>query len=266
MGTNCYKDSFIIITGAGSGIGWELTSLLYPNTHNILTVDFNQELLEQLRTDFPFILTLNADLSKKEGNQLILDWVKTNWSSVDYCFANAGKAEYGAAQDQDWENSNQLFQLNFHSPIQIGVTLKELFPQSKFRLIITSSAMSYWAVPGYSLYAASKSALLQWAETVWSEKAGNWLTLVFPIATRTRFFEAAGKGIPTPFPQQNALSVAKSILAGVAKGKTKIFPSTLFYIMLRMNKILPVILPLYQSIEYLKYKKWLKKQSETQVC
>jgi short-subunit dehydrogenase len=266
MGTNCYKDSFIILTGAGSGIGWELVKLLYPITHNILAVDCNQVFLEKLHAGFPSILTLNADLIKKEGNQVILDWVKTHWPRVDYCFANAGKAEYGAALNQEWKNSEQLFHLNFHSPIQIGLALHELFPRSGFRLIITASAMSYWAVPGYSMYAASKSALLQWAETIWSEKAGDWLTLVFPIATRTRFFEAAGNAIPTPFPQQNASSVAKSILAGVIKGKTKIFPSPLFYILLRMNKILPVILPLYQSIEYRKYKKWLKKQSETQVC
>lgn len=266
MGIKSFKDAFIIITGAGSGIGKELLVLLYPSTQNVLTVDFNQELLEKLSADFPLIQTLKADLSQKEGNQLILDWVKSNWSSIDYCFANGGKAEYGAAQDQQWENGEQLFQLNFHSPIQIGLTLKTLFPNSRFRLIITASAMSFWTVPGYSLYAATKSALLQWAKTVWSEQSGNWLTLAFPSATRTRFFEAAGKEIPTPFPQQDAKSVAKSIFSGVAKGKTKIFPSPLFYFMLRLNKILPFILPFYQSFEYIKYKKWLKKQSETRVC
>lgn len=263
MGINWYKNDFIIITGAGSGIGRELLSLLYPSTQNILTVDFNPELLEKLKADFPMIQTLKADLSQKEGNQLILDWVKTHWEYVDYCFANAGKAEYGAAQEQEWRNAEQLFQLNFHSPIQIGLLLKTLFPNTKFRLIITASAMSFWTVPGYSLYAATKSALLQWAETVWSEKSGKWLTLVFPIATKTRFFETAGNEIPTPFPQQHPSSVAKKILSGVRKGKTKIFPSSLFYLMLQLNKILPVILPLYQSIEYHKYKNWLKKQLET---
>jgi len=266
MGIKNYKDAFIIITGAGSGIGRELLGLLYPSTRNILTVDFNQKFLEKLKADFPLIHTVKADLSQKEGNQLILDWVKSHWSRVDYCFANAGKAEYGAALDQDWGNAEQLFHLNFHSPIQIGLTLKALYSESNFRLIITASAMSFWTVPGYSLYAATKSALLQWAKTVWSEKSGDWLTLVFPIATRTRFFETAGKEIPTPFPQQDAKSVAKSIFSGVLKGKTKIFPSPIFYLMLRLNTILPFILPIYQSIEYIKYKKWLKKQSETRVC
>lgn len=263
MGTNRFQDSFIILTGAGSGIGKEILRLLYYLTQNILAVDLNQELLDMLKKEFPSVHTLKADLSQKEGNQLILDWIKTNWQRVDFCFSNAGKAEYGKAQDQNWKNSEQLFQLNVHSPIQLGLALKGLFPDSKLRLIITASAMSFWTIPGYSLYAATKAALLQWAETVWSEKTGNWLTLVFPIATNTGFFEAAGKDIPKPFPQQNPSGVAKRILSGVAKGKTKIFPSTLFYLMLRLNKILPIILPLYQSIEYHKYKNWLKKQIKT---
>ena len=263
MGTNKFQDSFIILTGAGSGIGRELLRLLYPPTQNILAVDFNEESLKKLKVDFPSIQQLKTDLSQKEGNQLILDWVKSNWERVDFCFANAGKAEYGVAQNQNWENAEILFQLNVHSPIQLGLALKELLPNSQFRLIITASAMSFWTIPGYSLYAASKAALLQWAETVWSEKSGNWLTLVFPIATKTGFFEAAGKNIPRPFPQQNASTVAKSILSGVAKGETKIFPSTLFYLMFRLNKILPIILPIYRSLEFNKYNNWLKNQMES---
>ncbi len=263
MGTNKFQDSFIILTGAGSGIGREILRLLYHSTQKILAVDFNQQLLDRLKEDFPSIYTLKTDLSQKEGNQLVLDWVKTHWQRVDFCFANAGKAEYGQAQNQNWKNSDQLFQLNVHSPIQLGLALKMLFPDTQFRLIITASAMSFWTIPGYSLYASTKAALLQWAETVWAERSGNWLTLVFPIATTTGFFKAAGKNVPRPFPQQNASIVAKSILSGVAKEKTKIFPSTLFYLMLRLNKILPIILPIYQSIEYHKYNIWLKNQLET---
>lgn len=263
MGTNKFQDSFIILTGAGSGIGRELLRLLYPSTQYILAVDFNQELLEKLKIDFPSVQLLKADLSQKEGNKLILDWIESNWRRVDFCFANAGKAEYGQAQDQNWKNAEQLFQLNVHSPIQLGLALKELLPNSQFRLIITASAMSFWTIPGYSLYASTKAALLQWAETIWVERSGNWLTLVFPIATSTGFFKAAGKNVPRPFPKQNGSAVAKSILSGVAKGKTKIFPSTLFYLMLRLNKILPFILPIYQSIEYHKYNIWLKNQLET---
>src|SRR5690606_38050614 len=123
-----------------------------------------------LQSEFPTIHILQADLSKKSGNEVILAWVSPNWNRVDFCFANAGKAEFAPAEDPNWKEMDQLFQLNVFSPIQIGLEIRKLFPSALFRLVITASAISFWTIPGYSLYASTKSALLQWARTVWLEK------------------------------------------------------------------------------------------------
>ncbi|SFT68829.1 Short-chain dehydrogenase [Algoriphagus locisalis] len=258
-----FQETNIIITGASSGIGKELVRLLLPSKPQILAVDFDAAGLGKLQVEFPEIHILEADLSSKSGNEKILNWISTRWNRVDFCFANAGKAEFGPAENQNWKEADQLFQLNVHSPIQIGLALRELFPKAIFRLVITASAMSFWTIPGYSLYAASKSALLQWARTVWAEKSGDWLILVFPIATKTKFFETAGKDIPKAWPMQSPSWVATSILRGVAKGRKRIFPSPLFLSMLVANRFLRFIRPLYQLLEQRKYKKWLKKHSES---
>ncbi|PZX56671.1 SDR family NAD(P)-dependent oxidoreductase [Algoriphagus chordae] len=257
-----FTEAHIIVTGAASGIGLELVKQLLPSNPQILAVDFDQERLEILKSQFPKLYILQADLSLKSGNEDILNWVSDNWNRVDFCFANAGKAEFAPAEDQNWKAMDQLFQLNVYSPIQIGMAIRSLFPGANFRLIITASAMSFWTIPGYSLYAATKSALLQWARTVWLEKTGNWLSLVFPIATKTQFFETAGKDIPKAYPVQSPSWVATAILRGAAKGKKKIFPSPLFVSMLVLNRFFRFIRRLYQVFEYQKYKKWLKKQSE----
>lgn len=255
---NPYKDARVVVTGAGSGIGLELIRQLYPYTQSILAVDVLPDHLDRLRKEFPELEGLVlADLSEKEGNAPILEWIQSHWKGVDYCFANAGKASYAPAADQDWANMEQLFQLNVHSPIQLGLVLKHCFPTHPLRHVITCSAIAYWAIPGYSLYSSTKSALLQWANCLWAEGDGDWLTLVFPIATATAFFDAAGPNIPRAFPIQSPREVAKSMLAGAAKGKKKIFPSLLFKSMLFLNRLLVVLQPLATALEYRKFKNWV---------
>jgi short-subunit dehydrogenase len=258
---NSFKDAQVIVTGAGSGIGRELVRQLYPQTQKILAVDCLPQALESLHKEFPKLNTLCADLSLKEGNGTILTWVHAHWTHVDVCFANAGKAEYGEASQQNWEEMDRLFQLNVHSPIQLGMALKQVFPNHDLRHVITCSAIAHWSIPGYSLYGSTKAAILQWAESLWAERAGDWLTLVFPIATATSFFDAAGPNIPKAFPIQTPEEVAKAMLAGAAKGKKKIFPSTLFRSLLFLNRFLFFVQPLAQYLEYNKFKNWLSKSS-----
>jgi short-subunit dehydrogenase len=257
-----YKEARVIVTGAGSGIGLELVRQLYPHTKNLLVADYLPEHLDRLREEFPDIEGLVlTDLSLKEGNAPILEWIQSHWKGVDYCFANAGKASYAPSAEQDWANMEQLFQLNVHSPIQLGLALKQGYPTHTLRHVITCSAIAYWAIPGYSLYSSTKAALLQWADCLWAEGDGDWLTLVFPIATATAFFDAAGPNIPRAFPIQRPQEVAKSMLAGAAKGKKKIFPSLLFKSMLFLNRLLFVLQPLATALEFRKFKNWVSSKN-----
>lgn len=262
MGMSSFENKRIIVTGAASGIGLEMVRQLIPYTQEILAVDNSGENLQKLQSQFPEIRHfLLADLSEKSGNEQILAWVKTHWHQVDFCFANAGKAIYSPAEKQSGEELSRLIQLNLTSPIELGLELVRQNSGGNFRHVITASAMSYWSLPGYSVYAATKGGLLSWADAVWAEKKRNWLILAFPISTKTKFFETAGKGIPAAFPVQNSDLVAKKILSGASIGKKKIFPSVLFRLILTLDRFLPIIRPIYLAIEYSKYSNWLDKHS-----
>ena len=128
----------------------------------VYAVDISDLGLEELRQEFSEIKIKQIDLAVKGANDLIIEWLNQNNFQIDLVIANAGKAEYGPAKTQNWEEMDALFQLNTFSPIELGMKLQER--QASCHHVIIASAMSYWAVPGYSLYAATKSALLQWGE------------------------------------------------------------------------------------------------------
>ncbi|MCS4434982.1 SDR family NAD(P)-dependent oxidoreductase [Aquiflexum gelatinilyticum] len=251
------SNKHIVITGAASGIGKELVLELAGSGNKILAIDINQEGLEILSNKSSQIHTLTLDLTKKDSVSAIFDWIQLNWKTVDYFFANAGFAKFGPWEDTDQDTFAKMLQINVLSPIETAKILKQTQAHYSCRLVVTASAMSYWPVPGYAAYAATKAALHHFVETLRSEGDGDWITLVYPGATETDFFKNAGKEIPKAFPVQTVQTVARHILQGVSKGKKKIYPSRLFQATMLIDRILPVFKPLYFLLERKKLRKWI---------
>jgi uncharacterized protein len=249
----------IVITGAASGIGKEILLQLVIQNNKILAIDLNNDGLINLKNSFPQIEILNLDLTETDNLQVVFRWIKDQWGKVDLFFANAGIAKYGKWSNTSRQDLNNIFLINTLIPIETALWLKENQEDYPYRLVVSASAISYWPVPGYAAYAASKAALHQFAETVRSEGDGDWLTLVYPSATDTGFFDFAGKDIPKAFPVQPANSVAKSIIRGVEKGKSRIYPSFLFWLVMKVNRWIPILKPLYFFMERKKLNQWSRK-------
>lgn len=79
---------------------------------------------------------------------------------------------------------------------------------------------------------------------------------VYPVATRTEFFDKAAnkESVPLPFPQQSPDVVAEKIIRAIIKNKKKVFPSLLFRISYPFMRAFPFIGKLYSLIEKRKVK------------
>lgn len=245
----------IVITGATSGIGRELVRLLYGK-NNVLAVDIDEAGLKALKDELPGIEVFQVDLLTNGAVQQVFDHAYTFWEGIDYYFANAGFAKYGSWKDQDQNTVESIFRINTWIPLETAQILKKS-QRKPFRLVVTASAVAYWAIPGYSAYSASKAAMHRLAEAIRAEEKADWLTLVYPASTDTAFFSKAGKNIPKPFPVQKAESVAMAMIRGAQKGKRRIYPSFIFRTVLLVNRIFPFIRPIYQLLESRKFQKWM---------
>ena len=109
-----------IITGASSGIGYELTKILYTKGYRVLGIGRNAEALESLKADlrdsFDYVI---VDLIKKESIDKVTNYVNKYLGRIDVFINNAG---YGICKElikHDLDDIEYIFLVNTIRPLQL---------------------------------------------------------------------------------------------------------------------------------------------------
>lgn len=241
----------IILTGASSGIGLELLKRLseYGNVQIIAVARH----IEPIPVKEGIIIPYSADLSNQEEIDRLFVFAKSIFRNIDIFIANAGFAYLEKIEIPDWKHIEHIFALNTISPIySLSKQIEFNGKSSKSFFVCTSSAVSSVPLPYYSLYCSTKAAIRQFVHTYQYEKSSNVHTLtVYPVATRTPFFEKANgdKEPPLPFPTQSVETIAKAIIRGIEQEKKSVYPSFLFRIFNYFGHIFPFIFTTYSYLE-----------------
>lgn len=254
------NDKNIIITGASSGIGAKLLEILvtYKNVKIVAVARHIESIPIKNHIVFPF----EADVSTKEGVDSVFAYANLIFGNTDIFIANAGFAYLEELKFADWEHMESIFNLNVFSPIY---SLEKLIGNATARTVFVStiSAVAIFPLPYYSLYCSTKSALHQFFETYQYEKKKNiQIIRVYPVATKTEFFDKAGgeDKIPLPSIHQYPLTVAKAIVNGIEKNKKRVYPSLIFRLFYPITRAFPFIIKLYSLNEKRKIEVWMNKQ------
>lgn len=247
----------IILTGASSGIGKELLSLLstFRGVKIIAVARHTENIPSREDTIIPFA----ADVSTKEGVDKLFAFSQKTYGNTDIFIANAGFAYLEKLNEPDWQHIESIFSVNVFSPIY---SLEKFMQEgnSEKTFVSTISCVAMASLPAYSLYCSTKAALSHFVETYRYEQNKNLhLISAYPIATRTQFFDnASGKGnTPLPFPSQKPQMVAKAIVKGIRKNKKRVFPSFLFRIIYPLGRTFPILMRIYSGSERKKVAQWL---------
>jgi len=232
----------IVITGATSGIGQETLKLLQaiPGVQ-IIAVGREIEHISVNHNVTPY----KCDVSISENIDKLFDFSVERMGGIDVFIANAGFAYYEKTNKADWHHIESIFQTNVFSPIYSYQKMVELNPKNRFSFIITASAVSFFALPYYTLYSSSKFALQGFLDGIRYEIPKNaHIGLVYPVATKTAFFEKASitSKAKEPWPTQMPEVVAKAIVNGIKKDKQKIMPSNIFALANIIGRIFPSII------------------------
>lgn len=245
----------IVLTGAASGIGRELLLRLgaFPGVR-IVAADLNADAIP---TPGDHVFPFACDVSTAQNNDLLFDYAKDILGGIDIFIANAGFAYYEQLHTPDWERMARIYAVNVFAPKYAAVKMRTLYGEHALT-VITASAMSHLAVPGFAIYGATKAALHRFAEGYRLEPGSGRVMLVYPVATRTRFFDSAsGRGAPLLFPNQTPEQVADAVIRGIQRDQTAVYPSLAFRALLFTNRVLPLAGRIVQSVYGRQFKRWL---------
>lgn len=249
----------IVLTGAGSGIGLEVLRLLaFEGDNTIFAVDKDISRITGFGDNvIPYLM----DVSSKEGVDAIFDDAHKAMGAIDIFYANAGFPYYEVIDYVDWDRARKIFDTNVLSPIYSYEKYREYLKGKDGQFAITVSAIGKMAVPGYTLYSASKFAMHGFQQGLSFELPKNIkLTCLYPVATDTNFFKAANtKEFEKPFPVQQPEHVARKMYDGLEKGAKTVNPCKLFALSEVLFILCPPIKSAYLFLEKNKLLRFLKK-------
>ncbi len=256
----------IVLTGCNSGIGYEVLKLFLEGNNRVLCVDKDTWNLDKLGNSNAIIM--QQDVSSKEGVDAVFERAEQEFDFIDIFYANAGYPYYEEVDYVDWDRTASMFETNVFSPIYSYEKYREYLNGRKGIMAITVSAIGTMAMPGFTIYSASKFAMHGFQQGLRLELPKNiQLTCLYPIATNTNFFYTANPiKFFKPFPVQQPDHVAKCMVRGIEKGTAEVSPSKLFDFAIQLMKFVPIVRTLYWDAEKVKfeiYKKDKKKANPT---
>lgn len=166
------RDKKIIITGASSGIGFEMArALIAAGATVAIHYNSNQKGAEKLLKEGNDSKLFKADLSKEEDTKLFFEAVLSSFARIDMIVNNVGVFEYHSidADSKDWMNIwHKTMNTNLHSVgLLTHLGLQHFKENNAGRMIYVASRAAFRGeTEDYLAYAASKGALVSLGRTV----------------------------------------------------------------------------------------------------
>src|SRR5690349_18521583 len=234
MGT-LNKRQFAVVTGASTGIGFELARQCVEHDFDVLICADDargiHEAAQHLGAGGATVISVTADLATPEGVEKLAKEIEASGRNVDALLLNAGIGVNGPFIETPLDEELRMIALNCTSVIHLA---KRIVPQmavrGKGRVLITASVASTSPAPYLAVYGATKAFDLSFAEALRNElkDSGVTVTALQPGATDTEFFDRAEMG-DTKVGQgkkDDPADVAKAGFEAMMKGKDKVIAAS----------------------------------------
>lgn len=221
----------VLITGASSGIGYELSKLFAKDGYNLVLVAIDEERLKQITNELKenFGIEIKAipkDLSVAKSPKEIFDELQQESIQIDILVNNAGVGSFGYFSETDLTKELQMIQVNLVSLTHLTkLFLSEMLKHGYGKILNVGSVGSFIPNTLSAVYGATKAYVLSFSEAIAEELQGTGITVTVlcPSTTKTNFHKRA-QVENTKHEGMDPRIVAKIGYRSVLKGKRIVIP------------------------------------------
>jgi short-subunit dehydrogenase len=186
---------FAIVTGASSGIGYELAKLCAENGYDLLIAADEPEIneaAEAFRALGVEVEAVEADLATIEGVDRL--YAAAKGRPVEALLANAGHGLGHGFLDQDFTEARHVIDTNITGTIYLIQKVgRDMRARNQGRILITGSIAGFMPGSFQAVYNGTKAFIDSFSFALRNElkETNVTVTCLMPGATETEFFERA---------------------------------------------------------------------------
>jgi hypothetical protein len=238
-----------LVTGASSGIGYELARLCAADGYDVLVVSRTKADLEavadELEAEFGVAASVfTADLAEPGAAERLYEAVTDAGHEVDLLVNNAGYGSYGPFLKDDLETDRELIELHATTP----TVLMKLFGRDMAARgdgkVLNNASIAGWApAPNSAVYSAAKHYERALSEALAEDlrEDGIVVTVLCPGETETGFFDRGDydQSGAAEADMMTAAAVAEAGYEGLLAGEPVVVPGRLNRIRVFLRRVMP---------------------------
>lgn len=255
-----------LITGASSGIGYEMAKILSEKGYDIIAVarreDKLKKLKESLKTD---VEILCLDVTKEED----IEKISSRIDEADVFINNAGFGVFGDFCSSPLEDELKMMDTNVRAVhVLTKLAVQKFKARNSGYIMNVSSIAAFFTGPLFSAYYASKAYVyrltLALYEELRREKSNVKISVLCPGPIKTEFEDVAGVSFGNGTEKGRGLIIAdkekvsRYAIEKMLKGKTIIIPGKLMKTAVFFRRVLPEK-TLCKLLYFLQSKKFVQK-------
>ena len=242
------KRDLALITGASSGIGYDLAQIMASSFDLVVTAR-NQKKLEELAQQLEsrhgnHVHVVPADLARPEAPTEIFAEISRRGLQVDALINNAGFGTYGEFKSTGLEEQLEMLQVNVTALTHLThLALPGMVERKRGRIMNVASTAGFQPGPLMAVYYATKAYVISFSEAIANELKGSGVTVtcLCPGPTETEFATRANMEKSRLFMlgRMRSHDVALAGYKGMMKGKRLVIPGMMNKVVMESVRFTP---------------------------